>query len=324
MTTAADVRRLYEKFPYPSPDAEDRLIHDTATGIGFLLPGNDLAGWQVLDAGCGTGHRLVALARRYPQARFLGVDPSERSLDVARALAARHGVGNVEFFRGGIPETLLPMRFDLAVCSGVLHHMVDPAAGMEWLSEQLTDDGLVYAWLYNALGEHDRMLDRELIRLLGAEDGDHDLAVVRSLGLTLSSTRYGASAAAGAPSEQDQAVMDADAYLNPIVRPMRFTDVPGLVAGSGLDWCAAFGINTEGGGKLVDLAAGEADRELFLGAEELFGDPAVRDRVAGLAPLDRVRLIELVTRPTGFSLVAGRGSALTACAPHLRHNVITP
>jgi SAM-dependent methyltransferase len=320
--TASDVRRLYENFPYPSPDEEVQLIHDVAGGIGLLLPGDDLAGRHVLDAGCGTGHRLVALARRYPRARFLGLDPSASSLAVARGLAARHGAGNVEFVRGGIPETPLPMRFDLVVCSGVVHHMSDPAGGMAWLAGQLTDDGLLYVWLYHALGEHDRMLDRELVRLLAKDDTD--IPLVRSLGITLSSTRYGASATSGAPAGQEQDVLDADAYLNPVVRPVRFADIPGLVAGAELDWCAVFGINTDGGGSLVDLGGDAAGRELFVSPEDLVTDPAARERVAGLSPLDRARLIELVIRPTGISLVAGRGSAMAGCAPHIRHNVLTP
>lgn len=316
--TDAELRRLYERYPYPSPDPDSRPVHDVAAGIALLLPGADLAGWRVLDAGCGTGHRLVALAQRYPGATFLGVDPVERSLDVARDLAARNGVRNVEFVRGGFPGLPLPFRFDLVVCSGVLHHLADPAAGLAWLADRLGDDGLLYLWLYHALGEHDRMLDRELVRLLGG-----DLTAVRALGLRLSGTRYGATAGSRAPGEREQDVLDADAYLNPVVRPLRFGDLPGLVAGTSLEWCAAVGVNTEGGGRLLDLGGVEADRTAHVAAEDLVPGP-LRDRVARLSNLHRAELVELSLRPTGFSAVAGRGAVPAGCAGRIRHNVLVP
>lgn len=60
----------------------DRLIADLAPGDGA----------QVLEIGCGTGRNLIVAARRYPQARFCGLDISRAMLETAAANVARAGL----------------------------------------------------------------------------------------------------------------------------------------------------------------------------------------------------------------------------------------
>lgn len=50
-------------------------------------------GGTILDLGCGTGWSTVALARRFPDARVVGVDLDEASIAEARANATAAGVG---------------------------------------------------------------------------------------------------------------------------------------------------------------------------------------------------------------------------------------
>ncbi|HWR85996.1 MAG TPA: methyltransferase domain-containing protein [Rhodoglobus sp.] len=50
-------------------------------------------GGTVLDLGCGTGWSTVALARRFPNARVVGVDLDQASIAEARANAAESGMG---------------------------------------------------------------------------------------------------------------------------------------------------------------------------------------------------------------------------------------
>jgi S-adenosylmethionine-diacylgycerolhomoserine-N-methlytransferase len=49
-------------------------------------------GGHVLELGCGTGRNLIAAARRYPQARFYGVDISHEMLATARGNVTRAGL----------------------------------------------------------------------------------------------------------------------------------------------------------------------------------------------------------------------------------------
>ncbi|MEK2474289.1 class I SAM-dependent methyltransferase [Streptomyces noursei] len=326
MTSA--VAQLYETFPFPSPAEDAPLMDMVADQLPFVLrDGDDLDGWEVLDAGCGTGSILVALARRYPKARFTGVDACRRSLDIARRCAERHGVTNVELVHGTMPELSLQRRFDMAVCCGVLHHLPSPRAGLQWLTEHLTDDGLIYLWLYDAVGEHGRMLDRELVQLLTSPDNpEGGLTTIRDLGLELSLADYGFpvgwTGTALTTAEQD--VADADAYLNPVVLPMRFADMPELFAGLPLTWLAADRVFHPGGIGLVDLAGTETGNggAVFVRPEDLFDRPGLRERVRELGNLDRLRAIELRLRPTGFEVLAGRGAGLDRCLPRIAGNLL--
>jgi S-adenosylmethionine-diacylgycerolhomoserine-N-methlytransferase len=75
-----------------------RYIYDATRK--FYLLGRDAtiaeldarAGDGVLEIGCGTGRNLVKMARRYPQARFFGLDVSSEMLVSARAAIARAGL----------------------------------------------------------------------------------------------------------------------------------------------------------------------------------------------------------------------------------------
>jgi len=60
----------------------DRLIADL----------NPPPGGRVLEIGCGTARNLIVAARRYPDARFYGIDISGEMLKSARDMVARNGL----------------------------------------------------------------------------------------------------------------------------------------------------------------------------------------------------------------------------------------
>jgi S-adenosylmethionine-diacylgycerolhomoserine-N-methlytransferase len=60
----------------------DRLI------AGLEVP----AGGTALELGCGTGRNIILAARRYPDARFFGLDISAEMLETASAAIAREGL----------------------------------------------------------------------------------------------------------------------------------------------------------------------------------------------------------------------------------------
>ena len=62
----------------------DRMIDRLAAGNGTT----------VLELGCGTGRNLALAARRYPQARFFGLDISAQMLATAEAALARTAIGS--------------------------------------------------------------------------------------------------------------------------------------------------------------------------------------------------------------------------------------
>ncbi|MBX9795486.1 class I SAM-dependent methyltransferase [Sphingomonas sp.] len=58
-------------------------------------------GGTVLEIGCGTGRNLIAAAKRFPQARYFGIDISEAMLETARANAAKAGLADRIAFAQG-------------------------------------------------------------------------------------------------------------------------------------------------------------------------------------------------------------------------------
>jgi SAM-dependent methyltransferase len=322
-----DVIAMYSRYPYPSPVVGGGVAYDIANLFSLLCPGDALEGRSVLDAGCGTGQRAVGFAQRYPGARMQGIDAVDAALHVARELASRHGVRNASFARGDIMKLEMGETFDFIISTGVVHHLEDPRRGLHNLCRHLSPDGVICIWVYHPFGEMDRLLGRELLLTLwGADRADLALGqrMMEQLDLRLGAGRYGQGVnAAQAESRRGRLSADADAYMHPIVHAYRFGEAMSMFRESGMEWVALNGLNTPDDMKLVDLAGVEEEgRGFCLRAEDLFPPGELRDRFETLPRMERLRSIELVAKPTGFTLVAGRGAALEQLSPRVAGNAL--
>ena len=76
------------------------------------------AGDRVLDIGPGSSSTAVSLALRYPEAAFVGVDPSSRAVEKARRTILRKKLRNISMvsapLHGNLPFDA--SSFDKAVC----------------------------------------------------------------------------------------------------------------------------------------------------------------------------------------------------------------
>jgi malonyl-CoA O-methyltransferase len=105
-----------------------------------------LAPRDILDVGCGAGRGVLALKRRYPEARLLGVDAAAGMARAARAAFAPPARGFFARLRAGAPEPVadvaiadahaLPLAggsFDLVWSNMALHWFTQPAQAIaEW------------------------------------------------------------------------------------------------------------------------------------------------------------------------------------------------
>jgi trans-aconitate methyltransferase len=316
---------LYEQYPYPSPITGSSLIRDLTNAIEVLFPAQEFEDWNILDAGCGSGHRLLNLAKRYPKAKFTGVDLSASSLRVAAQIARQSGIANVTFRQANLLELKLAGKYQLIVSTGVIHHLCDPQLGLERVFNCLSEDGLMYAWFYHSFGEFQRLLDRELVRLLwGRENEDfaEGIAIMEDLGLNLPSEQYGTKTST--PSERDvsQLSINTDAYLHPIVNAYRFHEIVEMFRQAGADWTALNGINLEGRSKLIDLNQVAELSHLCVTEDELFKTEQLKEKYRQLDNLAKLRVIELNLKPTGFSLLAGRNESFRQCDERITGNTI--
>jgi SAM-dependent methyltransferase len=322
-----DVRLMYEAFPYPSPVTGDHLIRDVANMIAFLFPPNYFAGKRVLDAGCGTGQRLVALAKSMPHTEFVGVDLTEASSHAVSALAKKHHATNVAFERANLLDLRLPGKFDLIISTGVIHHLEDPCKGIVNLAHHLTKSGILILWLYHRYGEFERLLERDLLLTLwdkskmSLQDG---IDMLRDLDIALARDRY-----AGAFAKQDNDALDntsinVDAYLHPIVNAYRFGDALDLLANSGMSWAAVHSVDLGNGRKMLDLSqVSPASLRMFcLQDRDLFASKAIQERYRQLGNREKLKAIELRLKPNGFSLACGNADTYAALDRRSRGNLV--
>lgn len=127
---------------------------------------------RILDAGCGEGRILEALARRWPRAEIVGIDEDEEVLERARALVAGHP--RVELRRGLVGGAPLGGRFDLVVCVDVMEHIRDDAAAFAWLAAHLAPGGVLVLHVPASPQRHVlRSVDRAIGAEVAAGDGPH-------------------------------------------------------------------------------------------------------------------------------------------------------
>ena len=81
-------------------DSSQSVVSQLSDTVLPLVPGLDArlkAGIDVLDAGCGSGHALLAMAARYPKSRFTGYDLCGDVVETARQRASDEGLTNIVF-----------------------------------------------------------------------------------------------------------------------------------------------------------------------------------------------------------------------------------
>lgn len=235
------VSRFYNEHPYPPPigdlDAYRRMWADGSRRriehfrLWPAMPFRD--DHAILVAGCGTS-QAAKYAARYPAARVVGIDVSATSIAATRDLAVRHGLTNLDVRQLAIEDVgKLDQSFDQIVCTGVLHHLDDPAAGLAALRATLGPSGVVDLMLYARYGRTGVAMIQEYCRMLDVApepDAINDLvASLRELplghpiGHLLRNTRDFAD---------DDAL--ADALLNPRERSYSVPEVFDLLDESGL------------------------------------------------------------------------------------------
>jgi len=132
------LRALYEdraaqQYAEPDPLPDPRI--DRKFGRICELVRAQLPCEAFLDAGCGDGRYLAALAPELPPRRA-GFDLAERILATARArVEADFRQGNLE----AIP--FADGEFDLVLCSQVIEHVLDPDGGLAELHRVLRPGG---------------------------------------------------------------------------------------------------------------------------------------------------------------------------------------
>jgi SAM-dependent methyltransferase len=133
-----------ETYVHGYQDRENERLQDQAGALVDLLHADTTypPGSIVLEAGCGVGAQTVTLAKRSPEAQFISVDISARSLAEAERRRAAAGLTNVQFEQADI---LAPPfgeeSFDHVFVCFLLEHLSQPAEAVATLLRLLKPGG---------------------------------------------------------------------------------------------------------------------------------------------------------------------------------------
>ena len=169
------IYEFYTNHPYPAPlDNLDRArdmwqdenVHRSEYHL--LWPHKEYRpDIDVLVAGCGTW-QSAKYALCHPAARVVGIDVSTTSLEHTEALKQKYNLTNLETRQLSIENVgNLDQRFDLIICTGVLHHLVDPDTGLRALRSVLSSEGAMYLMVYAPYGRTGVYMLQEYCRRLG-------------------------------------------------------------------------------------------------------------------------------------------------------------
>ena len=176
-----DVRAQYEALPYPPRDPRDeaiRLITGTPSHIleinHYLFAGRlkFIRPFRALIAGGGTGDACIMLAQQMADRRCPGevvyLDISTASRQICEARAKARGLRNINFVTASLLDLpSMPIgQFDYIDCTGVLHPLPDPAAGMRALASVLAPEGGMGVMLYGEYGRSGVYPLQEMLRTL--------------------------------------------------------------------------------------------------------------------------------------------------------------
>jgi SAM-dependent methyltransferase len=219
---AEEVRNFYDRYPYPQPidnlDRHRTLWQDhqrRRADFHLFWPARAYTeGQSILIAGCGTS-QAAKHALRWPAAQVTGIDVSATSVRCTEELREKYNLKNLQVRWLGIERVNdLGMCFDQIVCTGVLHHLADPDAGLRALRSVLKPGGAMHLMVYAPYGRTGVYMLQEFCRRIGIHPADGE---IRDLMGALSALPPGhplETLLSQAPDFQHEAAI-ADALLHP-------------------------------------------------------------------------------------------------------------
>jgi SAM-dependent methyltransferase len=180
---AEEVREFYERYPYPRPvdslDSYRRLWQDRGrrrADYHLFWPARTYREDQsILIAGCGTS-QAAKHAMRWPAATVTGIDFSVTSVRCTEELKRKYRLDNLQLRQLPIERVgELGTSFDQIVCTGVLHHLADPDAGLKALRGVLKPAGAMHLMVYAPYGRTGIYMLQEFCKRLGISASDQGI-----------------------------------------------------------------------------------------------------------------------------------------------------
>ncbi|HSE21304.1 MAG TPA: class I SAM-dependent methyltransferase [Pyrinomonadaceae bacterium] len=241
--TADPVCEFYASHPYPPPvknldRARDQWqdLNRHRSEFHLLWPEQPFrADLEILVAGCGTW-QAAKYALTHPAASVVGIDLSTTSLEHTDQLKQQYELKNLETRQLPIEDVgSLGRSFDLIVCTGVLHHLTDPDAGLRALGSVLKPEGAIYLMLYAPYGRAGVYMLQEYCRRLGIGTSEREINDLVSMLKSLSENHPFVPTLRGSRESLDADAL-ADALLNPRERSYSVPQLFDFIERNGLSF----------------------------------------------------------------------------------------
>lgn len=125
-------------------------------------------GIDVLDAGCGRGEALRAMAARFPASRFVGYDLCPDAVGFARDAARAEGLANLRFEQRDLTGYDERERFDFVTSFDAVHDQKDPEGLIRGLYGALRPGGVYLMQDIGGSAQLENNLDFPMATLLYA------------------------------------------------------------------------------------------------------------------------------------------------------------
>ncbi|MCL1466812.1 methyltransferase domain-containing protein [Argonema galeatum A003/A1] len=173
------IRQQFDVAPYPRIPLEDYpndmkylTLYNIVTA--YYLRYKKVVETQervILDAGCGSGFKSLALAVANPGAKIVGIDLSEESVKLAKERLKYHGIKNVDFYPLSIYDLpKLGIEFHYIHCDDTLYLLPDIVTGLQAMKSVLKAEGIIRANLHSLRARIDVFAAQEMFRLMGLMD----------------------------------------------------------------------------------------------------------------------------------------------------------
>ncbi|WP_199249494.1 bifunctional 2-polyprenyl-6-hydroxyphenol methylase/3-demethylubiquinol 3-O-methyltransferase UbiG [[Phormidium] sp. ETS-05] len=172
------VRQQFDSVPYPripldqSPETDLDILFIHSISTPYYLRNQKFInseGRVILDAGCGTGYKALALAKANPGAKVVGIDFSEESVKLARERLKYHGFSEfAEFYAISIYDVdELNIEFDYINADEVLYLLPDIVKGFAALGSVLKPDGIIRGNLHSYFQRQPYYRAQKLFDMMG-------------------------------------------------------------------------------------------------------------------------------------------------------------
>ena len=291
-TISSNVVDMYAKYPYPFPNSKTKNVNELLNLFRFFSIENnfDFDGKKILDAGTGTGHRIINVAKHYKKSEFLAIDFSKNSINVAQELMRKNKITNIKFEVVNLLNKIHSKeKFDVVLSMGVLHHLSNPEKGLKNILNVLKNDGVLFLYLYGKLGGHDRMIKKKIISLLLKNKKNYQEGITLVKKLKFDNFEYGWNIESKNNIEKDSVIVDA--YLHANEKLYDFNDIDYLLKNSGLYGYSIFGITTKTKGLLFSTNTNQKIKTAFTDISKSFSSKITLDYYNSLNIKTNVELL---------------------------------